>query len=67
MSERESDQVETVDPTIRGKMCIQASKVKKIDKQTKTEPAIKFWDDTNKNITQKECIHSIFSQTTYKI
>ena len=32
---------------------MQGSKVKKMDKHTKKEPTIKFWDDTNKKKYKK--------------
>ena len=42
---------------------MQASEVKKIYKNTKKE----FLHETNKNSTQKDYIHNIFSQTAEKI
>ena len=38
---------------------IQASKVKNIDKQTKNEPTIRFWEETNKISIQKDYIHNM--------
>ena len=32
---------------------MQAYKVEKIDKQTKKEPTIRFWDETRKKSTKK--------------
>ena len=46
---------------------MQDYKVKKIDKQTKKEPSIKIWYETNKNRTQKGYIHNMVSQTSEKI
>ena len=41
-SDRETYTVEILEPTIKGQIYIQASKVKKIDIHTKTEIIIKF-------------------------
>ena len=38
---------------MKGKIYMQASNVKKTNKQAKKEPTIKFWDDTNKKRTHK--------------
>ena len=50
-----------------GQLYIQASKVKNIDKQTKKEPIIRFWYETNKISTQKEYIHNMVSHTDEEI
>ena len=46
---------------------MQASKAKEIDKQTKKEPKIIFWDKTGKKTTRREYIHKIVSQTAENI
>ena len=51
--EREIHTLEILEPTMKGQIYMQASNVKKTNKQAKKEPTIKFWDDTNKKITHK--------------
>ena len=46
---------------------MQASKVKKINKQTKNVPTISFGGETNKNSTQKEYIYNMVSHTDNNI
>ena len=46
---------------------MQTYKMKEIYKHTKEEPIIRFWEETNKRITQKQFIHSMVSQTAEKI
>ena len=61
-SDRERHKLEILDPTVKGQLYMQNYKVKEIDKHTKEEPVIIFWDKTNKNITQKYYIHNMVSQ-----
>ena len=67
ISEREINSVEILEHTIKVQIYIQTPKVKNTDKQAKKEPAIKFWDETIKNRTQKGYIHNMVSQTDEKI
>ena len=50
ISERESRPLERLEYTMKVEVHMQDSRVKKIDKQTKNEPTIIFWDETNKKI-----------------
>ena len=48
ISSRERHTVEIPEHKMKGLVYMQASKVKKIDNQTKNEPTIRSWDKTNK-------------------
>ena len=65
ISEREMHPVEILEPKMKGQVCMQASKVKNIYKQTKNEPTIRFLYETNK--TQKQYIHSRVSHISNNI
>ena len=48
---------------MKGKIYMQASKVKNIDKNTKNKPTIQFWEKIIKNRTQQDYIHNMVSHT----
>ena len=52
-SDRKRHKLEILDPTVKGQLYMQTYKMKEIDKHTKEEPIIRFWEETNKRITQK--------------
>ena len=53
ISYRERHPLEILGPTVKGQLYMQTYKMKEIDKHTKEEPIIRFWEETNKRITQK--------------
>ena len=67
ISERERHPLERLEPTTKLQVYMQSPKVKKIDKQTKSEPTIRFLSETNKNSALKEYIHNMVSHTDEKI
>ena len=52
-SEIEMHTIEIFEPTMKGRVYMQASNLKNILKQTQKEQEIIFWDKTNKNCTKK--------------
>ena len=52
---------------MKGKVYLPVFKVKRIEKNTKQEPTLRFWDETDKRSTQKEYIHNVVSQKSEKI
>ena len=51
-SDTERNPVEILEPTMKGQVYMQSSKVKKIYKQTKKEPIIIFWYEKENQYTE---------------